>query len=56
MFRMSERKNNTDCNAMNVAELENFFQRRRVSVSGYLKTCGNRLRSRKNGFTSGHKL
>ena len=35
---MAEKKNKSDFNAMNVAELKNFLQERGVSVSGYLKT------------------
>jgi len=35
---MAEKKNKSDFNAMNVAELKKYLQERGVSVSGYLKT------------------
>ena len=35
---MSKQKNESDFNAMNVAELKKYLQERGVSVSGYLKT------------------
>ena len=35
---MGEKKNKSDFNAMNVAELRKYLQERGVSVSGYLKT------------------
>ena len=58
MFRMSEGKNNTNFNAMNVAELKKIF----TGMQSFGKqvfqnlTCGNRLCSRNNGFASGPKL
>ena len=55
---MAEKKNKSDFNAMNVAELKKYLQERGVSVSGDLKTTPVEIASavERMVFASGSKL